>query len=133
MYQLLLVTVVPPGRFDELGPRLRNLIGELSRASGAERAASAKQAIRAIQSYFEKNPPNPSLLADLNDVLRALAQEIEASTRSGSDTRPRSSLDAPPAPLGLGVSASGRSLLPPKLTAARDALNETIKAARRWR
>ena len=138
VYQLLLVTLVPPGRYASLRPELQTMVGELSRAAGAQKLVRSKDSMAALQLHFQKNPPNPELLRELNVVLKSLMAELEDSARrvAATQSKPTSAeLTPPPAPAAaLGPLAPARNLLPASLNTARDAArNSVMMAARRFR
>lgn len=107
VYELLLVTLIPPGRYGELPKRLQVMVGQLSVRSGASTAKSPRAAMRRLQAYFRKNPPNKALLAELNRVMKDLMAELEAGALASveRDSRPRGGLEGPSLPNRLGVSS----------------------------
>lgn len=128
VYQLLLVSVIPPARFGSLPPRLQVLAGELSVASGAGQARTPKAAMDALQAYFRKNRPHPQLLADLNTVMKALAGELEDAARRSTAAEAVVSEAAglaPPAPSRLGARGRG---IPAALKGSLGALDLALAA-----
>jgi len=131
VYQLLLVTLIPPGRFDKLRPELQNMAGELSVTSGAARASSPKEAMASLAAHFKKNPPHPQLMADLNKALATLVKELEDAARRSAQAPvdPSTAGMAPPPPAMMGA-RSMAGLKMPGSSPLKGALDDVLAARR---
>lgn len=101
LVQLLLVTLIPPARYPHLPLRLKRMLGLLSIAAKTRAASSSQETMRALQAYFQRNPPSPAILRDFNDALRKLTREADAHAResqTAEDPGKRSGMSRPPPP-----------------------------------
>jgi hypothetical protein len=65
----LLLLIAAPKTLGNLPPHLNTIMLEFSGKLGVPAGATAQMFQKAIDAYYEKNPVNPTLLADFRDLV----------------------------------------------------------------